>query len=123
VVRVDAPVRTGSRVRAYPRETNSASSVQVRPGRSGDNQPVAAGKHFATAEVVTPRLTYILNNTMISGLFAGSSYSLRYEEIKSLAITRSHRAITTSPGRTSSTSQCESRIFSASVWAIPELGH
>jgi len=43
-----------------------------------------AGRHFATAEVVAPRLTYVLNNTMISGLVGGSpeSLSLSYEEVK-----------------------------------------
>ena len=35
-----------------------------------------------TIQFVAPRLTYILNNTMISGLVAGSAYSLSYEEIK-----------------------------------------
>ena len=46
--------------------------------------PDLAGKHFATVEVVTPRLTYVLNNTMISGLVGGSSesLSLSYAEIR-----------------------------------------
>lgn len=35
-----------------------------------------AGRHLALVEVVTPRLTYTLNNTMISGLVGGSSESL-----------------------------------------------
>ena len=35
-----------------------------------------AGRHLALVEVVTPQLTYTLQNTMVSGLVGGSSQSL-----------------------------------------------
>src|SRR5690348_4145998 len=41
--------------------------------------------------------------------------------LTSFAITTSHRTITTSPGATSSASQCASRIFSASVCGTGKL--
>src|SRR3954467_8384886 len=41
--------------------------------------------------------------------------------LTSLAITTSQRTITTSPGETSSASQCASRILSASVWGSESL--
>ena len=37
---------------------------------------VLAGRHIALVEVVTPQLTYTLQNTMVSGLVGGSSQSL-----------------------------------------------
>ena len=43
-----------------------------------------AGKHLAAVEVVTPRLTYVLNNTMVSGFVGASSesVSISFAEIK-----------------------------------------
>jgi hypothetical protein len=43
-----------------------------------------AGRHLAAVEVVTPRLTYTLNNTMVSGLVGASpeSVSISFAEIK-----------------------------------------
>lgn len=44
--------------------------IVTAPGAGG-----LAGRYLARVEVVTPRLTYTLNNTMISGLVGGSSES------------------------------------------------
>ena len=44
---------------------------------------LVAGRHLGTAEVVTPKLTYILQNTMVSG-FAGTpseSLSLNFTQV------------------------------------------
>jgi hypothetical protein len=45
--------------------------VVTSPTPSG----LTAGRHIATAEVVTPQYDYVLNNTLISG-FAGTSSAL-----------------------------------------------